>query len=254
MPIKNTIGLHNGTLLFGCLLQAASLWKVLDLFTEANQVQLFPQKKSMSEFDMFRIRPYTLSDFDALIRIQSACFPPPFPSELWWNREQIATHIKLFPAGALCAEFNGEIVGSATAHILQWDENQPAHNWSEASDDGYLRNHNPQGNTLYGVDVAVHPAYRGRGIARAFYRARYQLVRDLQLKRFLAGSRLSGYRAYRDKLTPEAYADAVCRGELNDPVVTPQLRAGLVPVRVVRHYLTDEESCDNALLMKWAPT
>lgn len=83
------------------------------------------------------------------------------------------------------------------------------------------------------------------------YEARYALVRHLGLKRFLAGSRLSGYRAHADRLTPEQYADAVVRGDLNDPVITPQLRSGLRPVRVVRGYLPDEESCDNALLMEW---
>ncbi len=201
---------------------------------------------------MLRIRPYTLADLPGLLVIQRECFPPPFPPELWWQPEQIATHVQVFPAGALCAEDDGELVGSATAHILRWEPGDPAHTWSAASDDGWLRNHDPSGNTLYGVDVAVRPAWRGRGVARNFYQARYDLVRQLGLKRFLAGSRLSGYRLHAARLTPQQYADAVVRGDLSDPVITPQLRAGLRPLRVVHDYLTDEESCNHALLMEWA--
>ncbi len=200
---------------------------------------------------MLRVRPYTLTDLPGLLLIQRECFPPPFPPELWWQPEQIATHVRLFPDGALCAEDDGHLVGSATAHILHWEPEEPAHTWAEASDNGWLRNHTPSGNTLYGVDVAVRPAWRGRGVARALYQARYDLVRRLRLKRFLAGSRLSGYFTQRERMTPEQYADAVVRGELSDPVITPQLRSGLRPLRAVRGYLPDEESCDNALLMEW---
>ncbi len=200
---------------------------------------------------MLRIRPYTLADLPGLLTIQRECFPPPFPPALWWRPEQIAMHVQRFPAGALCAVDDGDLVASATAHILHWDLDSPDHTWGVASDDGFLRNHDPSGNTLYGVDVAVRPAWRGRGVARALYQARFDLVRMLGLERFLAGSRLSGYRAQRERMTPEAYAERVVRGGLIDPVITPQLRAGLQPVRVVRDYLPDEESCNHALLMQW---
>lgn len=200
---------------------------------------------------MLRIRPYTMADLAGLLVIQRECFPPPFPPELWWQPEQIASHVRVFPSGALCAEDDGELVASATAHILRWDPRGPDHTWSAASDHGFLRNHDPRGNTLYGVDVAVRPAWRGHGVARALYQARFALVRTLGLERFLAGSRLSGYRAQHRHMSPEQYADAVVRGELDDPVITPQLRAGLHPLRVVRDYLPDEESCDHALLMEW---
>lgn len=199
-----------------------------------------------------RIRPYGPADLDQLIAIQRECFPPPFPSELWWSAEQIASHARLFPAGALCAEAeDGTLVGSATAHRLAWSPADPDHTWAEAADGGWLRNHDPAGDTLYGVDIAVRPAWRGRGVARRLYRARYDLVRRLGLRRFLAGSRISGYHGHRDRLTPEAYAAAVVAGELSDPVITPQLRAGLVPVRLVRGYLPDAEAADCALLMEW---
>lgn len=200
---------------------------------------------------VIQVRPYRVADFDALLAVQRACFPPPFPVELLWSREQVASHVAVFSDGALCAEVDGEIVGSATAHIIRWHPGEPAHTWAEASDHGFLRNHDAGGNTLYGVDVAVLPAFRRQGVARELYRARYALVRRLGLARFMAGSRLAGYRQHSAQLSPEAYADAVVAGRFVDPVITPQLRAGLNALQVVRGYLPDEESCDCALLMEW---
>jgi ribosomal protein S18 acetylase RimI-like enzyme len=197
------------------------------------------------------VRSYREDDFAALVDIQRASFPPPFPSELWWKREQIRSHLTVFPQGALCAEIDGELVGSATAHIIRWQPDHGARTWSEVSDDGYLRNHDPAGDTLYGVDIAVRPDFRRQGVARVLYQARYDLVCDLGLARFMAGSRLAGYHLQRARLTPEAYADAVCQGTLTDPVITPQLRAGLLPLRVVHGYLPDEDAGDCALLMEW---
>ncbi len=199
------------------------------------------------------VRPYVEADHPALLAVQRACFPPPFPAELLWTRAQIASHVAHFPAGALCVETADGIVGSATAHITRWDPAHPRHTWSEASADGFLSNHDAHGDTLYGVDIAVAPAHRGRGVARILYQARCELVRRLGLRRFLAGSRMSGYRVHAAHLSPEAYADAVVAGTFIDPVITPQLRSGLRPLGVVHGYLPDHDSCDNALLMAWEP-
>ena len=57
------------------------------------------------------IRPYTLGDMEGMIAIQRASFPPPFPPELWWQKEQLLEHITRFPEGALCAEVNGHWSG-----------------------------------------------------------------------------------------------------------------------------------------------
>lgn len=197
------------------------------------------------------IRSYRVTDLEALIQVQRECFPPPFPSELWWNAEQISEHCRRFPAGALCAEIDGQIVGSATAHCVHFDPQHPTHTWAEIADHGYLRNHSDQGNTLYGVDVAVRPAFRGQGVAKALYQARFALVRQLGLQRFLAGSRISGYHHHHATMTPEAYTAAVLAGTLIDPVITPQLRAGLQPVSLIHNYLDDREAANCALLMEW---
>lgn len=60
------------------------------------------------------VRNYTADDFDDLIRIQQISFPPPFPSELWWNKEQLASHVQHCPQGALCVELDGVVAGSIT--------------------------------------------------------------------------------------------------------------------------------------------
>lgn len=73
------------------------------------------------------IRNYGEKDIDALIRIQQESFPPPFPSELWWNKEQLMNHITLFPEGALCVEVDGEVVGSMTGLIVNFHPSDADH-------------------------------------------------------------------------------------------------------------------------------
>jgi GNAT superfamily N-acetyltransferase len=199
------------------------------------------------------VRPYTLADWPGLFQIQRECFPEPYPVEQLWSYEQIESHIRHFPEGALCVELDGELIASATALIIQFDPHHLDHTWSEVTADGWLTTHNPAGDSLYGVDMAVRPAYRGRGIAKLLYQARFELVRRLGLKRFLAAGRMPGYAVHAGALTPEAYAEQVIQGKLTDPTITPQLRSGLRPVGVLRNYLPDPESGNAALLLEWTP-
>jgi GNAT superfamily N-acetyltransferase len=198
------------------------------------------------------IRPYTLADLPGLITIQRECFPPPFPPELWWQPEQIASHVARFPAGALCAvAADGELVASATAMIVRDDPAHPEHTWAAISAEGWITTHDPTGDVLYGIDIAVRPAWRGQGVARALYAARFALVERLGLRAFRCGSRLSGFHHHAAEMPIEGYVAAVLAGRLTDPVVTPQLRAGMRAVHLLPGYLSDAEAHDFALLMEW---
>lgn len=197
------------------------------------------------------IRNYREQDIPALIDIQRECFPPPFPAELWWNAEQLRNHIRLFQEGALCAESEGQLIGSITGLRVPFDPDHPQHTWADITDNGYIRNHDPHGDTLYIVDISVRPSYRKCGIGKWMMQSMYETVIQLKLKRLLGGGRMPGYHRVADKQSPEAYLEAVLKGELRDPVITFLLRCGRTPVSIVRGYLDDEESCDNALLMEW---
>jgi ribosomal protein S18 acetylase RimI-like enzyme len=197
------------------------------------------------------IRNYTKEDFHDLIRIQQESFPPPFPSELWWNEEQLTNHVTLFPEGALCVEVDGRICGSMTGLLVDFDPLHPAHTWEEITDNGYIRNHNPQGNTLYVVDICVSPPYRKLGLGKWLMQSMYELVVQLNLDRLLGGGRMPGYHKHAHTLTAHQYIEKVLAGELKDPVITFLLRCGRTPVQIVENYLEDEESLNHAVLMEW---
>ncbi len=197
------------------------------------------------------IRRYTERDFDGLIRIQAECFPPPFPSELWWNKEQLANHVSLFPEGALCVEVEGELAGSMTGLVVAYDAGHPQHTWAEITDEGYIRAHNPQGNSLYVVDISVSPRYRKLGLGKWMMQTMYEVVVQLGLERLLGGGRMSGYYKWAERFTPQQYLEEVLAGRLKDPVITFLLRCGRTPVAVLDNYLEDEESLNHAVLMEW---
>ncbi len=196
------------------------------------------------------IRNYQETDFDALIGVQKECFPPPFPEELWWNKEQLTNHVRLFPEGALCVEINGDIAGSMTALMVNYKPGD-THSWEKVTDNGYIRTHDRNGNTLYVVDISVKPAYRKLGIGKKMMQAMYETVVQLKLDRLLGGGRIPGFHKYQDILTPEQYLEKVVSGELTDPVITFLMRVGRVPAGIVHDYLDDSESGNCAALMEW---
>lgn len=197
------------------------------------------------------VRNYTEADFPGLLVIQQESFPPPFPSDLWWTEEQLQNHVTLFPVGALCVEVDGELAGSMTGLLVAFDPAHPEHTWAEATDEGYIRNHNPHGDTLYVVDISVRPGFRKWGLGKLLMHSMYEVVVQHRLARLLGGGRMSGYHRHAERLTAEQYLHEVLRGELQDPVITFLLRCGRTPVQVVAEYLEDEESRNYAALMEW---
>ncbi|ACX62426.1 GNAT family N-acetyltransferase [Paenibacillus sp. FSL H8-0457] len=197
------------------------------------------------------IRGYTEADFDELIAIQSETFPPPYPPEQWWNKEQLMQHVTLFPEGALCVEVDGMLAGSITSLIVEYDPMEPAHSWAEATDNGYIRTHQPDGNTLYIADICVRPRFRKLGLGKWLIQSLYHVTVERGLDRLLGGGRMPGYHRHAHEMSAVEYLDAVVRGDLKDPVITFLLRCGRTPVGVAAEYLEDEESCNYGVLMEW---
>ncbi|REK77114.1 GNAT family N-acetyltransferase [Paenibacillus paeoniae] len=197
------------------------------------------------------IRNYSERDFDGLIEAQRLSFPPPYPEELHWNKEQLGEHVSRFPEGALCAEIDGRIAGSMTGLIINVGDYEHNHNWEAVADNGYIRNHRPNGNTLYVVDICIIPEFRKTGLGKWLMQSMYETVVQLRLERLLGGGRMPGYGAKSQEATPQQYVEKVLSGEWNDPVISFLLRCGRVPVGIAENYLDDEESLNYAVIMEW---
>ncbi|MEW6060785.1 MAG: GNAT family N-acetyltransferase [Bacteroidota bacterium] len=134
----------------------------------------------MSELDLkdfeknIVVRQIRLEDYDNLVELQMKCFPGMKP----WSKEQIESQLQHFPEGQLCIDYQGKLVASSSSLILDFSLYSEWHSWKEIADNGFIRNHNPAGNTLYGIEIMVDPEYRGMRLARRLYEARKHWQRN----------------------------------------------------------------------------
>jgi len=192
------------------------------------------------------IRPMTLEDVSAAHALARACFAH-LPSS--WD--MIAAQVRRFPEGQLVAERGGRVVGSATSLLVPHERVLRPHTWWRITGGGHLTTHDPQGDTLYGTELMVHPEARGAGVARRLYEARKAYIVARGLRAFAAGGCIPGYSAHAATLTAEAYVREVVAGRLTDGTLTPQLRSGLRVAGVMEDYLYDPDSLDYATLLLW---
>jgi hypothetical protein len=98
----------------------------------------------------------------------------------------------------------------------------------------------------------VRPRAQGRGVGKAIYQVRRELVERLGLLRIRAGSRLRDYNLVAETMGPEDYVRAVVAGRLTDRTLTFQLRQGFHVLAVVEDYLAqDPASRGHAALIEW---
>ncbi len=198
--------------------------------------------------DNICIRNIQTTDLDEIASLSETCFGP----HMALKRKHFEKQLEIFPEGQICLEYEGKIVGSASCLIVNFDDYGEEHSYTEISDHGYIRNHNPNGMNLYGIEVGVHPNFREMKIGRYLYEARKSICKKLDLKSIIIGGRIPNYHKYAAQLTPEEYVREVTKENIYDPVLTFQLRNGFKFKKVMRNYLPDDHaSYKNATLMEW---
>lgn len=206
----------------------------------------------MQQTGPLNIRQATADDIPALVELNRVAYPTMAEDNIVWGRSHLESHQRVFPMGQLVAEVDGKVVGAVASLIVDLGPNPlREHTWAGITDSGYFTSHNPQGDTLYGADVYVHPSTRGQGIGGALYEARRELCKRLNLRRILLGGRLSGYYQYAEEMSPHEFAARVATEELHDTVLSFQLGQGFTLRGVMPHYLLDRQSANHASLLEW---
>ncbi len=194
------------------------------------------------------IRQLTIDDYDALVKMQERCFP----GMTTWGRDQIESQLKIFPEGQICIEIDGQLAASSSSLILEYDPALEWHNWKAVADSGYIRNHKPKGDTLYGIEIMVDPEFRGMKLSRRLYDARKEICRQKNLARIIIAGRIPGYHKYADKLTAREYIEQVVEKAIFDPVMTAQLSNGFSVQGLIPNYLpSDTDSRGYATFLEW---
>ncbi len=194
------------------------------------------------------VRNLTIEDFDELVAMQLRCFPGMEP----WKRDHIESQLAIFPEGQFCVECEGKIVASASSLILEYDPRLEWHDWTKVADKGYIRNHDANGDTLYGIEIMVDPEMRGMKLSRRLYDARKELCRERNLARIIIAGRIPGFGEHAEEMSAREYVDRVAEKSLYDSVLTAQLSNGFALQGLIPNYLpSDSASRGYATFLEW---
>lgn len=206
-------------------------------------------QKQLEEYEWKTVvRPLKIEDFEQLIEMQQLCFPGMDP----WEKSQIESQLQLFPDGQIVIEIEGKIAASSSSLILEYHDNMEWHDWKKIADGGYIRGHKEKGDTLYGIEIMVHPEFRGMKLSRRLYDARKEVCREKNLARIIIGGRIPGYGAHADTMTAREYVDAVVEKHAYDSVLTAQLSNGFALQGLIPGYFpSDSASRGYATFLEW---
>jgi len=224
-------------------------------------INSYPYLLSVRIFDNMTVQPMMPRHARALEELQQIVFPTLSAGERL-RAEQYLRHLEVFPEGQFVLTVTAGrgdedapaevgqllekelVVGMTSTMRTDFDLSDHQHSFSETSGGGWMTRHQPAGQWLYGLDMGIHPNYRGKGGARLLYRARQLLVRRLGLNGQLTVGMMSGYGAVSDRLSGEEYYRQWLAGDIDDPTLTRQRNIGFEPLGLIPGYLHDP-ACGN---------
>jgi len=198
----------------------------------------------------YHLRLVEPSDYKAIIEICQRVYPTETPYTL----EELDDHRLVFPQGQFVAidRTQGAVAGvhfTLRLRMIDFHLDDP---WDILTKGGSFLDHNPEGMTLYGADIMVHPDHQHHGLAHALTDAARLLVEEMRLWRMVGASRLPGFGSHDSGMSIQQYIDAVLSGTLFDPVLSIHLKDGWTVVRAILGYLQhDPDSHGWAAVIQW---
>jgi predicted amidohydrolase len=169
-----------------------------------------------------------------------------------WKEESLARLIQKFPEGQIGIVLNGKVVGCALSIIVNYSKFGDNHTYKQITGNYTFDTHDPNGDTLYGIEVFIHPQSRGLRLARRLYDARKMLCEGMNLRAIVVGGRIPNYKDYALKMSPKEYIQKVKSREIYDPTLSFQLANDFQIKRIIQNYLPeDRESQGYATLLVW---
>lgn len=190
-------------------------------------------------------------DYQELLTTMKASYPR-WPGN-YWSPESILKLINKFPEGQIVIKADEKVVGCTLSIIVDYNRFGDAHTYKQITGNYSFNTHDPKnGDVLYGIEIFIHPDYRGLRLGRRLYDARKELCEQLNLRAIVFGGRIPEFHKYSETLSPKAYIQKVKQKEIYDPVLSFQLSNDFHVKKVIKNYLPeDEQSMEFATLLQW---
>lgn len=204
----------------------------------------------LPEIKKIEVRHLTLEDYLYMRDAMEECYK--FWHDSIWTEEEIQRLLEIFPEGQLVVSVNGKVVGTALSIIVDYEKFGDDHTYQKITGDYKFSTHNLKGDTLYGIEVFIHPNYRGFRLARRLYDARKELAEKMNLKGIVFGGRIPNYSNYSAEMSPKEYIHKVKMKEIYDAVLSFQISNEFHVKKLLVGYMPgDKESKEFATLMEW---
>jgi predicted amidohydrolase/GNAT superfamily N-acetyltransferase len=190
-------------------------------------------------------------DFQELLTAMKAAYPR--WSGNYWRENTIQKLINKFPEGQIVIKVDGVVVGCALSIIVDYKKFGDQHTYAQITGNYTFNTHDSEkGDVLYGIEIFIHPDYRGLRLGRRLYDARKELCEHLNLRAIIFGGRIPEYHKYADTLTPKEFIQKVKQKEIYDPVLSFQLANDFHVKKVLKNYMPEDgQSREFATLLQW---
>jgi len=196
------------------------------------------------------LEPLRFSEYKTIQDLMKKCYPR--IDDPTWSREQLKKLTSIFPEGQIVIKVDDEIVACALSIIISSDLFENDHKYLDITANDTFTTHSKDGDVMYGLDIMVHPDYRGLRLGRRLYDYRKELCENLNLKGIVIGGRLPNFHKF-DDISAKEYIEKVKRKEIHDPVLNFQISNDFQVKRVVKNYLPEDNASESyAALLEWA--
>lgn len=206
--------------------------------------------KDIHEIDNIELVFLKLEDYDEIKQSMIEAYSN--MPEIYWKENHIKTLVEKFPEGQVGIKVDDVLAGCALSILVDYASFDDKHTYKEITGSFSFNTHNPNGDTLYGIDIFIRPKFRGLRLGRRLYDYRKELCEKINLKGIVFGGRIPNYHKYSIDLTPKEYIEQVRKKEIHDPVFDFQMSNDFHPAKILKGYLEgDKESKEYAVLLEW---
>ncbi len=181
--------------------------------------------------------------YDDLKEIMQVCFND-LKGQNYSTFEEIEIMSSLYPRGQIICTYKGKLIGANLSRIVPFDRYKENHTQLMCSDQNLFIDDAINGDSVYGLDVFVHPEYRYLKVGKTIVEKFIQNVYEDNFKCMMGISRIPDYIQYKNELTCEEYVQKILKGELVDKVLNFHLKCDAQIININPNFNPDDEASD----------